>query len=119
MDILQDLGGVVLGLWYWPFLIFSVPMLLGDFYAIYLVSLDKPFLFFDSPFLEKFFLWNIMSLDIFFDFIFFAVWVIFARSDEIFMFFAVCSGIIFGFDLYQVYMFFYRYKEDDVDFKSR
>lgn len=121
MDALQDVGGIIIGLFYWPLLIISIPMFLGDLYALWLVSMDKPFLFFDSPFLEKYFLWQIMSLDIVYDFVFFALWLILSGGDdnEIFLFFAVCSGIIFGFDLYQVYMFFYRYKQDGVEFDGR
>jgi len=57
MDALQDVGGIIIGLFYWPLLIISIPMFLGDLYALWLVSMDKPFLFFDSPFLEKYFLW--------------------------------------------------------------
>jgi len=62
-----------------------------------------------------------MSLDIVYDFVFFALWLILSGGDdnEIFLFFAVCSGIIFGFDLYQVYMFFYRYKQDGIEFDGR
>lgn len=95
-------------------------MLLADLYALWLVSMDTPFLFFDSYFLEKFFLWQIMSLDIFYDFLFLVTWMVNASwsNDNLFTFLTVCSGIIFGFDLYQVYMFFYRYKQDDEIMKA-
>ena len=81
IDLCQDLAGVALGYYvkgFWPLLIIAIPMLIGDLYALYLVSLDRPFLFFDSPFLEKYILWQIMALDIIFDFIFFAVFLIFS-----------------------------------------
>ena len=57
MDLMQDMGGILIGLFYWPMLIFSIPMFLFDLYAIYIVSMEKPFIFFDSPFLERYFLW--------------------------------------------------------------
>ena len=122
IDLCQDLAGVALGYYvkgFWPLLIIAIPMLIGDLYALYLVSLDRPFLFFDSPFLEKYILWQIMALDIIFDFIFFAVFLIFSDFEWFFTFMAVVSGIIFGFDLYQLYMFFYRYRVEDVGFDGR
>ena len=66
-----------------------------------------------------------MSLDIVYDFIFLIIWMILSSSTDanegsgFFTFAAVCSGIIFGFDIYQVYMFFYRYNVEDVHFEGR
>ena len=100
---------------------FAIPMIIGDLTQLWIVSLETPFLFFDSPFLENVLLWPIMLLDIGFDFFFFAIWFFVSAvnfNESIwawfFTFLAVCSGIIFGFDIYQVYLFFYRYRVEDV-----
>lgn len=71
-----------------------------------------------------------MLLDIGFDFVFFAIWFFVSAAnwrefDEnifvwFFAFLAVSSGIILGFDIYQVYLFFDRYGiEVDVQFEGR
>ena len=89
--------------------------------------MDRPFLFFDSIFLEKYFLWQIMSLDIVYDFVILAFWLILGIWSAVVAGFpplivlAVPSGIVFGYDLYQllIYMFGYRYKQDSIEFDGK
>jgi hypothetical protein len=77
LDLLQDIATIIPmfllattdgGHWIpTTFLVISIAMFLGDLYALWLVSMDRPFLFFDSIFLEKYFLGLIMLLDIGYD----------------------------------------------------
>ena len=43
----------------------------------------------------------------------------FRYLDIFWNFLSICLGIIFGFDLYQVYMFLYRYRVEVIEFQVR
>ena len=46
MDILQDIFSILIGLFWTPLLVVAVPMLLYDLLALWIVNLEKPFVFF-------------------------------------------------------------------------
>ena len=72
-----------------------------------------------------------MSLDIVYDFVIFEIWYLYleiwsaaaAAGFPPLIFLAVPGGIVFGFDLYQlyIYMFLYRfrYKQDSIEFDGK
>ena len=53
LDLIQDFIGIALGLWISPWILsVTIPMTIGDILSIYLQTLEKPFIFFESKFLE-------------------------------------------------------------------
>ena len=51
-------------------------MTIGDFLSIYVVSLDKPFIFWESELLESLILISVMVLDVAYDFYWLVIWVL-------------------------------------------
>ena len=99
-------------------------MLFHDVFSIYLVSLEKPFLFFDSPFLEAVCFWAIMMGDFIYDGVVTIIFVLativgvyFADDDNnlwIFILFLVFSLITFGFDIYQAFLYLNQYDQGEL-----
>jgi len=88
-------------------------MTIGDFLSIYVVSLDKPFIFWESELLESLILLSVMVLDVAYDFYWLVIWVLVSVDSKYLIGFAIFSGLIFLTDLYQVYTFIFKYGDDD------
>ena len=115
LDVIQDIFGLMICVFN-PWLLFAaVPMLFGDILSIYIVSLEKPFIFFESYVLENFLLANVMALDVAYDFMWLALWYLVSIDDKFFISFAIVSTAVFFADMYQVYTFIWEYGEDVED----
>ena len=122
MDVLQDCFGLFISITVTPesvglfFFVISSVMLYHDVYAIYLVGLEKPFLFFDSAALEKLSFWVVMSGDFIYDgliMLMFLGLVTFTNDDNFMLFatFLVVTVITFCLDIYQAILFFTQYEQ--------
>ena len=96
-------------------------MLFHDVFSIYLVSLEKPFLFFDSPFLEAVCFWAIMLGDFIYDgiviliFVFVTIGVSFGGEEYGFwVFLLIVSMITFCIDVYQAFLYLNQYDQGEL-----
>ena len=99
----------------------SGTMLLSDILALYLVHLQKPFIFFNWPLLELVLFWWIMSLDLFFDFaIMFVVFLIWQGQEELISVwwwtaFLFITTTTFLADIEQATLMFFVYDQGELD----
>ena len=123
VDLIQDFFGLLMGVFINPYLLIaSVPMIIFDIYSIWIVSIEKPFIFFESEILKILILASIMLCDIFYDSFWLAFWALFALENKFFLGFAVMSFIIYFTDVYEIYIFIQDYnigfEEDETEFKK-
>jgi hypothetical protein len=112
-DLTQDIFGIIISLLNPWLLLISIPMTLGDLLSMYIVLLEKPFIFFESELLESSLLIGIMCLDVAFDFYWLVIWLFVSADNKFFIAFALFSLVVFLADLYQVYTYIFEYGDDE------
>jgi len=81
-DLIFDVFGLLISILNpWLFLV-TIPMYFADMFAIWIVSLEKPFIFFESQLLETIILSTIMAQDIAYDLMWLILWAIVYIDDD-------------------------------------